>query len=251
MWSLLALFAMPVVTMEAGEPAPPGWALEAWADDIERLMGRVDLGEDGVELTLSWQAGLPDRLDVAGEAEQAEIHITLEGEGWQHDTEKARRVLRQNLAHEISHVPQLRRLDTAFEPLILHEGYAEAQSLELLIRAKLWTAADARRARLGFEQRCLGALREGPLLPQIEAGERDAVYACGAVLVLAAADTARTTPESLHRSYAEAAINPAGLGPWAKAALGEDFTRSALRFVTTDFSGGPTAAIEGLRAGRL
>ena len=251
-WAVLAAMAMPVVVqLQPGTPTPPAWAFEAWADDAERLLAPVDLGREEVTLSLAWRQGASDHLDLYGEAERDRVMVTLEGEGWQAESARARRLLRQNLAHEVAHIAQLRRFDSAFEPRLLHEGYAEAQSLELLILARLWSNADARRARLGFEQRCIEKLREGPLLPRMEAGDRQVTYACGAVLWLAAADRAGTSPETLHRSYAEAAAWPWGLGSWARATLGREFTRSAWHFVTMDLSHAPESAIAALRAGQL
>lgn len=256
-WSLMALFASMgelkiVGDLQADHPdaSVPAWAITAWQEDGERLLMALP-GDPSVTLTV--EAGLAERgrLDIAASTEGTDISIRLSGDGWRNDSEKARRLLRQNLAHEISHVPQLERFDSAFEPIFLHEGYAEARSLDLLIEAKLWTVADARRAMLGFEQRCLIALRRGPLWPQIEAEDRDATYACGAIIVLAAAAAAQMSVDNLHKEYAEAMINPVGLGPWARARLGRPFSRSTVRFLTTDHSGGAVSAIEGLRAGRL
>ncbi|MEM9233629.1 MAG: hypothetical protein AAGA69_05255 [Pseudomonadota bacterium] len=256
-WSLLALFASAgdlkiVGDLQASRPeaSVPAWAIAAWQEDGERLLSVLP-GDPSVTLTV--EAGLtePGRLDIAASTEGSDISIRLSGDGWLNDTEKARRLLRQNLAHEIAHVPQLERFDSAFEPVFLHEGYAEARSLDLLIEAKLWTVADARRALLGFEQRCLMALRRGPLWPQIQAEDRDATYACGAVIVLAAASEAGMSVDDLHKDYAAAMVNPVGLGPWARSRLGRPYTRSIVRFLTTDHSRGATSAIEGLRAGRL
>ncbi|RFB05725.1 hypothetical protein [Parvularcula marina] len=278
-WSLLALLAMAASPVEIVPDEPgiggqdvPAWTKEAWQADGDALLavssfdGSLQLSVGQVPFT-TIEADEPDvaRVNVATvphgqlsliahtslEEQAGRIRIELIGDGWQAGSDKARHLLRQNLAHEIAHLAQKQRYDSAYELAVLHEGYAEARALDLLIDAKLWTAADVRLARLGFEQSCEAALRRGPLLPQIEAGDREASYACGALLWIAASERVNARPDVLHRSYAKAVRQPAGLGPWARETFGPDFTRSAYMFLTANYSGGPQTALEGLAAGRL
>ena len=250
----------------------PAWTKEAWQADGDALLaassfdGRLQLSVGQAPFaTVEADGSGASRVNVASvphgqlsliahtslEEQAGRIRIELIGDGWQAGSDKARHLLRQNLAHEIAHLAQKQRYDSAFELPVLHEGYAEARALDLLIDAKLWTAADVRLARLGFEQACEVALKRGPLLPQIEAGDREASYACGALLWIAASERVNARPDVLHRSYAKVMRQPAGLGPWARETFGPDFTRSAYMFLTANYSGGPQTALEGLAAGRL
>ncbi len=250
----------------------PAWMKEAWQADGDALLaassfdGHLQLsvgmirgflveteGSDTtrVNVTTVPHGQLSLLASTTLQGRMGRIRILVNGDGWQAGSDKARHLLRQNLAHEIAHLAQKQRYDSAYELAALHEGYAEARALDLLIDAKLWTAADVRLARLGFEQSCEVALKRGPLLPQIEAGDREASYACGALLWIAASERVNARPDVLHRSYAKAMRQPAGLGPWARETFGPDFTRSAYMFLTANYSGGPQTALEGLAAGRL
>lgn len=238
------------------------WIIESWKADGARLLaasafkGALDLkvsfqvepapSRDGPKGTLSISA-----LTVLHAPKDATIHIDLIGRGWLEDSATGRRLLRQNLAHEIAHLAQKQRYDSAFESALLHEGYAEAQALDLMVEARFWGHDDRRQAIFGLEQRCLEALREGPLAPQIEARKEDATYACGAVLILAAADRAGMSVHQLHQHYAHTMKTPHRLGVWLKETLGRNFMLLARRFIEDDHRFGANPMIEDLRAGRL
>lgn len=240
----------PGFVIEPGEPGPPSWAQTAWAEDAAALV-EILPGDADLTIAVTGDISGAGRLFIAGQVNGDVIDIHLSGDGWKEESTKARRLLQLNLAHELAHVPQRQDLDTSFEPVILHEGYAEARALDLLVEAKLWPVAEVRQTRAGIEQRCLMALARGRLYEQAEAGNRDATYACGAMLWLAASAKADLPLDLLYREYAQAMEHPAGLGPWLQDTLGREFTRSAIRFVTQDYSHAPAAALEGLAAGRL
>ncbi|GAB4518334.1 MAG: hypothetical protein Kow00133_03290 [Amphiplicatus sp.] len=183
------------------DPSAPGWVAAEIEAALPRLFGFYAraLGSEGsggpenglakgVDVFLVMDGAEAGRLDLRGDALPGQILIALSGAGWRAPGEGARETLRRALAHEAAHLWQAAaRPSAAGAPDWIHEGAAEALSVEALAGAGYWTPAQADEARARTRYACAAGLDGRSLRAAAAAGRWPAVYACGHALIAAAA----------------------------------------------------------------
>lgn len=243
------------LALDVGD-AVPAWVSKSWISDSERLAGPLDemikAGSVTPHLQAVYDASDEPVRRISAYTEGDQVTVQLSGRGWQVPSASARRELQQNLAHELIHTHQLKLYDSALEPRWLHEGFAEALSLELLLRAEIWTDREAAAYRERLDEDCAAVLEEGPLVAAFARDDRRASYSCGFVLVDAMAQSASLPASELFSAYAHAQ----GLGFEAVFAARQKLPAGYLarvsRFIFNDHRDAPGQRIvAALRSGRL
>ncbi len=184
-------------------------------------------------------------IDAA--AEPGRIGILLQG-SWAENSDAAQRQLTRLLAHELAHIWQ-HSIGFPSEPRLLHEGFAEALAIEALRSCGVSCRADAEGLYRQQKGSCAEAMRMGTL---ITSNERSAVYGCGSVLVLTAAEKAGLSVAELYLAMAGGERSFEGFILTLEETAGRDFALSARVFLTGDLRlAKPQRVYERLRAGRL
>ena len=249
----MAVWCVMAVIASAAAPVP-SWITDLWAEDrpaLEAALGAVG-STSPAELNGSYDPAPVDRLDIDAHASVEEITIRLSGTGWAKASNKGRWLLQQNLAHELVHTVQLKKLSIHAEPRWLHEGYAEARAIDILETSGLWSPEEVRAWHDLNDQRCITVLEKGALEKSLAAGDRHADYACGAIIVDAIAALAGRPLVAVHDDYAAQRAKGRPLLSILRDLVDRDTARQVIIFVTQDYSHGAARyAIDGLRAGRL
>lgn len=138
---------------------------------------------------LAFEKGGPYGLmRYSGDALPGQFQLSLYGGGWKLPTELGIDLLRRAMAHEAVHLWQ-----TAISPLDddvpgwIHEGAADAIAAEALVALGYWTGEDAAHELKRATNECADELRDGSLADAERRGSIRAFYACGHILVEAAA----------------------------------------------------------------
>jgi hypothetical protein len=253
---LVALFATTPahLTVTPGAPPPPAWAVEEWEGTAPALADiyaeRLGTPPGTLRLAVAHASREPGRLDLRAVTTPRMISVTLAGRGWDEPSDSGRRTLRLNLAHELAHHWQLQSRRWAYEPLHLHEGFAEALGIEAMGAAGLWSRAEADAYRDDLADRCATVLATGPLSVRLARQDREAANACGYVLIegaLAASGRSASAAFTLYQTTPGSRLGPL---LWEEA--GPSFLADANEFVRADYSRADTTAIvRAFRAGRL
>lgn len=243
------------LALEVGDDVPE-WIARSWISDSARLAGpleeMIQAGSIAPHLKAGYDAADEPVRRIAAYTEGAQVTVQLSGRGWQVPSASARRELQQNLAHELIHTHQLQLYDSVLEPRWVHEGFAEALSIELLLRAEVWTDREVSAYRRRLDEECAAVLEEGPLAAAFARGERRASYACGFVVIDAMAQSGGLPVSELFSVYA----NAQGLGLnavfAARRKLPPGYLARVSRFIFNDHRGAPGQRIvAALRSGRL
>ena len=256
LWSAIAAHAtaQPSVIVDAA-PGTPLWAVEVWRE-TGPVVGRALEERFGyavpVIVSASYREGSIGSQNINGHAHTGIVDILLEGAAWSSDNSpRARRDLEQNLAHEMAHLWQLSAYDSPFEPLWLHEGFAEALALEALTASGLWSADQAAQWEDAQEARCAVALSKGILAQRVAVADRDAIYGCGYIAVRMMAEDTGKAPSALFEDYVPAIIKGPGLANLLKSVLDPIAAERLRSFLHVDYSRADgRAVIRRYRAGR-
>ncbi len=228
--------------------AVPAWTKRATDEVVPAILEALEL-EEPPRITLRWKQGdhPPGARIIQSQTFGDEILIGLEG-SWREASEEARSQLVRNLAHEIAHVWQW-KMGNPIEPRILHEGFAEAIAIDVLVRCREICRASPERLMIRLENQCRDALRRGIVGVQ---GQTDAVYGCGGVLTDGMAVAAQLSPQELYRRYATTGRSIGDFLELMEELAGSHFALSAKTFLTADFRmASPSTTMGRLRAGRL
>ncbi|MEO1042331.1 MAG: hypothetical protein AAFX52_08575 [Pseudomonadota bacterium] len=226
----------------------PAWTKTTLDEVVPPLLASLGL-EQPPRITMRWEKGdLPDGVRVVeSQVRGDEVLVSMTG-SWREYSPEARSQLVRNLAHELAHVWQW-SLGDPFEPLILHEGFAEAMAVDLLVRCRDVCRASPERLVISLEDQCRQALRKGRVG---SLNERDAIYGCGGVLVESIAIAAQMSPQELYSHYAETERTMAAFLALTEESAGRKFALSARTFLTADFRlASASKTMARLRAGRL
>lgn len=237
-----------VVIAGNASAAVPGWAKRATDEVVPVLMEALEL-EHEPQITMRWEKGdnPPGVRIIDSQARGNSVLVQLIG-SWEEPSEEARSQLVRNLAHELAHVWQW-SLGVPNEPRLLHEGFAEAIAIDVLVRCREICRASPERLVIKLEGQCRDALREG----RVGAINRiEAIYGCGAVLTEGMSVAAELSPQDFYRRYADTERSMADFLELTEELAGRRFALSARTFLTADLRmASPSTTMGRLRAGRL
>ncbi|MEM6746517.1 MAG: hypothetical protein AAF608_03755 [Pseudomonadota bacterium] len=248
-WSMLMAMAALVIVMAGNASAAvPGWTKRAVDEVVPTLLEGLALDERP-RITLRWKQGdhPPGVRIIESQTRGDEVLIQLLG-SWRTSSEEARSQLVRNLAHELAHVWQW-SLGDPVEPRLLHEGFAEAIAIDLLVRCRELCRASPERLVIKLEGQCRYALQMGRVGGL---NERGAIYGCGAVLTESIAVAAQLSPQDLYRRYTETDRSMSDFLDLTEQLAGQRYAVSARTFLTADLRmASPSTTMGRLRAGRL
>ena len=204
---------------------------------------RLGLPAPRIETRYRPEAEAEGALNLLGTAGPGAVTILLEGSGWQRESASAERILTRNATHEAAHLYQHAQ-GTPSEPQWLHEGFADAMA---------FAALDAKGQAAGWAggQRCAGALRRAPLEDRFAAGDPDALYDCGSLVIRAVAQARGESPQALYDALVRAGRTEAAFLRLAGEA-GPQWPRTVRAFLTRDYTNAdPFWVIRSVRAGAL
>lgn len=219
------------------------WAFALWAGAVGDAAALFEISGPEVKTIWEHDPSLPDAArNLFGTAEPGGVTLQLSGRGWRMRSGGAERLLTRNAAHEVAHVWQYSLGDADRAPRWLHEGFADALAREAL---------GAEGAPAAPAARCRDVLRKRPVSLAQRAGDENAIYDCGSVIVSAVAAARGESVRDLYRAFAANGFSRAGLLTLADEASPK-YGRSVTAFLRTDYSmADPAWVIEQLRAGRL
>lgn len=234
----------------------PAWIEEEWTSARPQVEAsyRDWLGVNAAtfEVTARYDASEAENLNINAWAREGRVHLNFLGDRWQNSTTQAKRMVQQNLAHEIAHQWQFSEGDTDLEPIWWHEGTAEAMALKALADSRLWSMGTQITWQRDAELRCARALKRGALADQFEAGDREAVYGCGFILTSAIEKRSELDLPGLRRSYLSGTAEGLTFMAFVEQVAGRDMERSVEAFISRDHSHADGQwVIDALRAGRL
>ena len=230
-------------TAQAEALAEAAWAFVYWRDAVAAAAAGFGLPAPSVRTRYTTEATVPGSLNLYGTAAPGAVTIRLEGSGWRTRSDSAERLLLRNAAHEAAHLYQHAK-GRPTEAQWLHEGFADALAQERL-------AAAGGTADPAGGQRCAAALRRAPLRSRFAAGDPDAIYDCGSVLIRAVATARGETVRTLYDALVAAGRDEAAFLRLAGEAS-EDWERSARAFLGRDYTqSDPFWVMRTLRAGQL
>ena len=231
------------------DPAAPEWIAKEFhriAPPVFDYLGEVfrfDLATKP-NVFLSFEKGGPHGLlRYSGDALPGQFQISLYGGGWRTRSQIGVDLIRRATAHEAVHLWQ-----SAINPLDpnvpgwIHEGAADAIASEALVALGFWTPEDAEYEFRRAKKECADELDGGSLAGAEQRGSIRAIYACGHVLVRAAAEAhnGAGSATALWRAFARKAEARGGYDAemffaLAEEAGGEDLADAMRRFERTPF----------------
>lgn len=208
------------------------------------------------DVFIAHEAGGPEGLlRYAGDALPGQFQLSLYGGGWRAPTGLARDLLHRAAAHEAVHLWQ-----AAVNPLgpdvpgWIHEGAADAIAAETLRAVGLWDRDDVARDFERAQKECAAELDDGSLRGATGRGAVRALYACGQLLMQAAAGApgGAGSAAAFWRKFAARAQETGGYDAELFFALveeesGSDLAAEMRRFERTPFAR-PERAIAALLA---
>lgn len=160
------------------DPATPAWMRETVLDAGAKVSAYYDtayqrLLKDPLLIMLSVSGFDGDGLSIKGGAVMGQLSYRFDGKATLADHPKYREVLKQLVAHEMAHLQQmgLARGGVGDDDPWIHEGGAEAMSLDAVLQTGLWT--EDRVAAYGKEKATICE----KLGNSVET--YDGIYACG------------------------------------------------------------------------
>lgn len=234
----------------AEETSPvPGW-LQEHVESQSALLGGLLSVKRQPFFKLSYDPSAHPQGVRVIDAEATDETITIRYEGaWAEPSRLARRDATRNLAHEFAHLRQ-RALGLPTENRFFHEGFAEAMAIAGL--AACGAPCDGEPGALLHEAegRCAKALQYGPLMTQ--SSDADAVYGCGAILMLTAARKSDIPVDALYGEFAKTERRFEDFLTLLEEKAGKRFVLSVRAFWRGDYHLVPASqVIADLRRGRL
>lgn len=191
---------------------------------------------------------LPEGVRLVEAEAEADVVVAKFSGDWGERSEPARRDIVRNLAHELAHVRQYAS-GLPSEARLWHEGFAEAMAIQALDQCGPSCGGGAATLLQSRESQCGEALRLGHLADR---ADDDAVYGCGAILVLAVAQASQTNVIDLYGAFASTDRSETAMLELIEKRAGRPFGLSARRFLRSDYRLVPPAqTIRDLRRGRL
>lgn len=228
--------------------AVPAWTNKTVEEVVPPLLAGLGL-EDMPRITMRWERGdLPKGVRIVeSQVHGDEVLVTMTG-AWRRYSPEARSQLVRNLAHELAHVWQW-SLGDPYEPLLLHEGFAEAIAVNILARCRDVCRASPERLVMTLEDQCRHALQKGRVG---SLQDRDAIYGCGGVLADSMSVAAQMTPQDFYQRLTETERTMGDFLAIAEQFAGRHFALSARTFLTADLRlASASTTMARLRAGRL
>ncbi|MEM1380273.1 MAG: hypothetical protein AAGH41_06580 [Pseudomonadota bacterium] len=239
---MLALIA------RANAAPAPDWLTALLEEQAPVIAGAMELSRvPFLEVSFDPSAAPEGVRVIDADAGDTQVRLRYEG-SWAAETPAARRDVIRNLTHELAHVWQ-RQLGPPTEDRLFHEGIAEAIAIATLTSCGAPCGAEGRSLLLERERACAAALASGPLISNSSV---EAVYGCGAILVLAVAASAGCSPSDLYRAFVDGGRSVDGFLAFAEQSAGRAHALAARAFLFGNHSlAKPLSVIASLRAGRL
>ncbi|MEL7489879.1 MAG: hypothetical protein AAGJ73_04100 [Pseudomonadota bacterium] len=178
------------------DPAAPRWVEKEFQSSAPKIFDFLENAfrselEVKPNVFLSFEEGGPETLlRYSGDALPGQFQLSLYGGGWRRRSSTGEDLIRRAIAHEAVHLWQ-----SAVKPFHedvpawIHEGAADAIAAEAMRATGYWTVRDVRRDFDRARSECADQLYTGSLAAAEARGAVRALYACGYVLMRAAADT--------------------------------------------------------------
>ena len=179
-----------------------------------------------------------------GDALPGQFQLALYGGKWRTKTALGQEMLRRALAHEATHLWQSSTVPMhAGVPGWIHEGSADAIAAEILVQIGVWSQSDKRKDFNAAQQECTKHLQGGSLNSAEQRAAIRALYACGHVLTVLAAQLYSDEGSALafwnafaQRARAMGGYDDALFFQMVEEAGGESVAREMARFTRTPFA---------------